>query len=305
MIVSKVVNKHGYLANFQFYRAAKAVSSKISLQRSMTSSKLGVSSHHLSKEVEKTSEIKLAPYTHSRERWSDKLTLAEPKSPFTSHFDIRGGTEEQSKEKYMQFLEESCDERGHVSYSLALASTDDSFNDPVFLDLLDERMKSQLEVCSRHDVINVSSFKPDLNHNPSNIESDLIREDYNDLPINYSEATRRHDNRAIVVTEMKIPFRIVQVNDAWESLCGYSASECVGQTLSCIQGPDTDKGSLTALMAQLLKGEKAGTTVTNYKKDGSKFRNHLSVGPLKDQNGITTHFVGVLREKRIRCIREN
>ena len=293
MIVSSLGNKqrlYVYLARFQSSQIVKA---GLCLRRSMTSSNPGVSSPHLSKEAKGSPGTKRAICGDSKSRWSGKLALAKPKSSFTSHLDIRGETEDQPKEKFLRLLEECSDERGHLSYSLSLASKDDSFNDPEFLDLLDERMRGQIEkVCSQHDVIKSSDFKSGLNHKASKIESTLI---HDDLPVNYSEATRHNDSRAIVVTEMKIPFRIVQVNEAWENLCGYNASECIGQTLSCIQGPETDKGSLTALMAQLLKGEKAGTTVTNYRKDRTKFRNYLSVGPLKDQNGISTHFVGVLR----------
>ena len=116
------------------------------------------------------------------------------------------------------------------------------------------------------------------------------------LPRSLQEASMPNDPRAIVITEAEMPFRIVSVNHSWEQLCGYTQKECRGETLRCIQGKETNKSAVTALMAQLLKGEEAGTLLTNYTKDGRKFHNRLMLGPLKNNDGLITHFVGVLKE---------
>lgn len=103
--------------------------------------------------------------------------------------------------------------------------------------------------------------------------------------------------QARVITELCTPFRITSVNSAWEELCGYSRSECEGESLSMIQGPETDQSAVTAMLNQLMKGEECGLVLTNYKKDGSTFRNRLRVAPLIDDvSGMITHFVGVLRD---------
>lgn len=105
------------------------------------------------------------------------------------------------------------------------------------------------------------------------------------------------DARAIVITDTNHPFRITNVNTAWEELCGYSRDECKGKSLGALlQGPDTDGGAVTALVAKLLSGEEAGTVLTNYTKSGKKFRNDLRVRPVLDEMGKTVRFVGVLRE---------
>ena len=180
----------------------------------------------------------------------------------------------------------SCDDTNNLYYSLSLASDQNDFENTTFLDLLDDRMKSQLEQVSSRNFPKQSQGIED------NVNDSILQY----LPRNFDEATKGDDPRAIVVTEMSIPFRIVTVNSAWETLCGYAADECHGQTLSLLQGSETNTSSITALMSQLLRGETAGTILTNYKKDGSKFRNYLNVGPLEDDHGNTTHFVGVLRE---------
>ena len=100
-----------------------------------------------------------------------------------------------------------------------------------------------------------------------------------------------------MVTETTKPFRIVDVNQAWEGLCGYSYVESKGQSLGdLLKGPETDPLAVTALLNQLLRGEDATTVLTNYTKSGRQFRNRLHVGPLYDDNGSISHFVGVLQE---------
>lgn len=105
------------------------------------------------------------------------------------------------------------------------------------------------------------------------------------------------DARAIVVTDIKNPFRIVAVNAAWEDLCGYRREECRGHALGpLLHGPETDAGTVTAMLSRLLAGEEAGAVLTNYTKDGKRFMNNIRVRPIVDEMGKTVNFVGVLRE---------
>ena len=99
-------------------------------------------------------------------------------------------------------------------------------------------------------------------------------------------------DRAIVMTEMHAPFRIVHVNAAWEGLCGYTLDECRGKSLGMLQGPETDLSTATSLLHQLLRGEEGGAILTNYTKEGRRFRNYLRVGPLQKE----PFFVGLLQE---------
>ncbi|KAL3809981.1 hypothetical protein ACHAXA_007757 [Cyclostephanos tholiformis] len=105
------------------------------------------------------------------------------------------------------------------------------------------------------------------------------------------------DVRPIVVTDTKSPYRIVAVNKAWEGLCGYTREECKGRSLGrLLQGPETDVGLASTMLSKLLSGEEADVILTNYAKDGRKFKNHIRVGKVIDEMGKTVNFVGVLRE---------
>lgn len=164
--------------------------------------------------------------------------------------------------------------------------------------------KNQLlhEAVSQRSAMNTKQPARDEQELSSNINN----YDTLPLPTTLSDALRPCKNRAIVITEAVKPYRIVNVNECWITLCGYSHVESYGKTLgTLIHGPETNVHAATTLISQLLQGESdVGTTLINYKKGGQKFRNRIRVGPLynddttANNNGyrIPTHFVGVLQE---------
>jgi PAS domain S-box-containing protein len=158
------------------------------------------------------------------------------------------------------------DLRSQVVNSLAFSSDEDSFK-RFFTPKISQTMEDQLRIS--HDQL--TDFQKPL---PSSLNE-----------VKYEK------RRAIVVTEMQPPFKIVYVNSAWESLCGWTHPECVGKTLSLLQGKETDLSSVTSLLVKVLHGEEAGVVLTNYTKGQRRFRNHLRVRPMDDN-----YFVGVLRE---------
>ena len=170
----------------------------------------------------------------------------------------------------MNHIQADEQQRNDMVYSLSHTYKGD-FKNPLFKSLLNDRMLKQLD-----------NTHHDFHEKP--------------LPRRLKEARSLNDSRAIVITEATVPFRIISVNASWERLCGYSQEECEGNTLGLIHGPETDKSAISALMAQVLKGEQAGTLLTNYDKEGRKFYNRLRVGPLENDYGEITHFVGVLKE---------
>ena len=91
------------------------------------------------------------------------------------------------------------------------------------------------------------------------------------LPRTLEDALRTHKSRAVVITESKKPFRVVDVNSCWENLCGYSFVESKGKTLGkLLKGPETDSVATTGLITQLLNGEnEAGTPLTSISQQHS------------------------------------
>jgi hypothetical protein len=66
-----------------------------------------------------------------------------------------------------------------------------------------------------------------------------------------------------------------------------------------LKGEETDQLAVTVMINKLLQGEEATAILTNYTKDGRRFRNRIHVGPLFDggvESQQPSYFVGVLRE---------
>ena len=153
--------------------------------------------------------------------------------------------------------------------------------------------------------LNLSNLEPFSVHAKDSLP-DLEQETHSVTPSGYQPLPKTTNDidpskldaetRAIVITDIKSPFRITQVNTAWESLCGYKREECKGKSLKLLQGPDTDWSAVSALLSQLFAGEEASVVLTNYAKNGRRFRNLVRVGPVRDEMGKTVSFVGVLRE---------
>lgn len=101
---------------------------------------------------------------------------------------------------------------------------------------------------------------------------------------------------AIVITEPFSPFTVTYVNHSWEQLCGYTAADVVGCSLSCIQGTHTKSTTLEKIHHNLMRNNDCSARLTNYKKSGKSFENELRIVPLVNKMGRTTHFFGTLEE---------
>ncbi|MFA8385133.1 MAG: PAS domain S-box protein [Pelagibaca sp.] len=90
--------------------------------------------------------------------------------------------------------------------------------------------------------------------------------------------------------------RVTYVNDAFESMTGYSKDEILGHTPFFLQGPETELDRLDEIRQALENQRSIRTELTNYRKDGSRFSVELDISPLFDANGTCTHFVSVHRD---------
>lgn len=119
-------------------------------------------------------------------------------------------------------------------------------------------------------------------------------------PLPKSIEQAMEDRRAVVVTSNSPPFHVVDVNEAWEALCGYSREEAKNKEIGALlQGPETDSSEARSLIGRLAKEDYAETVLTNYSKGGRRFRNLLRVSTLPNHDGVPEYFVGVLHELEV------
>ena len=89
---------------------------------------------------------------------------------------------------------------------------------------------------------------------------------------------------------------VVYVNSAFERLCGFSSEELLGQDLRRLQTWDREQEGRTQLREAIAKGQSAKALMRNYRKDGSAYWNEVFIQPLRNAEGVVTHYIGFHRD---------
>lgn len=107
--------------------------------------------------------------------------------------------------------------------------------------------------------------------------------------------------RALVATGLSVTISdcrrpdnpLVWINPAFTATTGYDAADAVGRNCRFLQGPGTDRAVVAEIRECLRSGQSFTKTVLNYRKDGSRFWNEMTISPVRDDFGVLTHHVGV------------
>jgi PAS domain S-box-containing protein len=101
-------------------------------------------------------------------------------------------------------------------------------------------------------------------------------------------------NSGVVITDNRqVDNPIVYCNHAFENLTGYPREEIIGKNCRFLQGNDRRQESLALLSDSILNGQPITVELRNYHRNGTPFWNELSIAPVRDSNGIVTHFIGI------------
>jgi diguanylate cyclase (GGDEF)-like protein/PAS domain S-box-containing protein len=86
---------------------------------------------------------------------------------------------------------------------------------------------------------------------------------------------------------------LIYVNRAFERMTGYSAGDVLGRNCRFLQGKERDQPGLQRLREAMESGSDVQVELRNFRKDGKMFWNELSVSPVRNVEGVVTHFVGI------------
>ena len=89
---------------------------------------------------------------------------------------------------------------------------------------------------------------------------------------------------------------LIYVNSGFTAITGYSSEEVLGRSCRFLQGPDTGPEAAQAIRQALAEDRPCVVELLNYRKDGSTFWNRLSITPIRNTAGKTTHYIGVLSD---------
>lgn len=101
-------------------------------------------------------------------------------------------------------------------------------------------------------------------------------------------------SEGITISDPSLPDNpLIYVNSGFETMTGYAAEEVLGKNCRFLQGQLTGKTASQEICAALAEDRPCVVEILNYRKDGSTFWNRLSITPVRDAQGKTTHYIGV------------
>lgn len=86
---------------------------------------------------------------------------------------------------------------------------------------------------------------------------------------------------------------ILYATRTMRAITGYSLSDLRGENPRLLQGPETDADAVADLREAIDIWEPVTVELWNYRRDGSRFRNRLSLVPLPDETGTVGNWLGV------------
>ena len=87
---------------------------------------------------------------------------------------------------------------------------------------------------------------------------------------------------------------IEYVNPAFEHITGYRADEVIGRDSRFMSAPGMDTNERARVRQALAARQPVHVVMRNLRKNGELFWNDLSITPVTDENGIATHFIGII-----------
>lgn len=97
----------------------------------------------------------------------------------------------------------------------------------------------------------------------------------------------------VIITDALAGNQIVYVNSAFTKISGYTEAEALGRNCRFMNEGIEMQASLADLRDHIQAGQSYETTVLNRRRNGTDFWNSLRVSPIRDANGLVTHFIGI------------
>lgn len=107
-------------------------------------------------------------------------------------------------------------------------------------------------------------------------------------------AVEAADN-GIVVADARLPgLPAVYANHAFEKMSGYSATELLGSGFHFLrEGVESEQPEVAAIRGAIAEHREIRVLLRDHRKDGQLFWNDFYLAPVRDEDGMLTHFVSI------------
>ncbi|HEV7914981.1 MAG TPA: EAL domain-containing protein [Albitalea sp.] len=111
---------------------------------------------------------------------------------------------------------------------------------------------------------------------------------------------------AMLLCDLRLPGQpVVYANPAFLALTGFAAGEVLGRGCGFLQGADTEPKARADIRRAIGDGVALTTVLRNYRRDGSPFWNRLCLSPVRDEQGVVTHYVGMQEDVTERLAKDH
>ncbi|MEO8407635.1 MAG: PAS domain S-box protein, partial [Oxalobacteraceae bacterium] len=121
----------------------------------------------------------------------------------------------------------------------------------------------------------------------------------------HQRAMKQSSNGILICDADTDDLPLAYVNPAFERITGYLAEEVIGRNCRFLLGVDTAQDGLLEIRLAIREQREGHALLRNYRKDGTLFWNDLSIAPVRDENDVVTHFVGMQSDITERIRHEN
>jgi PAS domain S-box-containing protein len=129
---------------------------------------------------------------------------------------------------------------------------------------------------------------------------DITKQKEENLWLKLLESAIANSTEAIAIIEERTSKsakrNIIYLNDAFESMTGFSKDDALGASLLEFIGPNTDRKAIVKGIQSLDKGEKCELEISYNDKENRERWVHISFAPVKDDDGDFTHWICIGRD---------
>jgi PAS domain S-box-containing protein len=104
----------------------------------------------------------------------------------------------------------------------------------------------------------------------------------------------QHSPIGVTIADAQVPDTpLIFANAGFMNITGYSLSEVIGKNCRFLQAHDTKQAAARLMNDAIGNGEGCRTILRNYRKDGTMFWNEITLIPIRNEEQVLTHFIGI------------